>query len=157
MRLWLWTALLICLTAGHALAQGAPAEWPVEAPYRLVVSVPPVARRAGLNTARLDMAEQSDVCPAGGAGMFKVKLGFAALPGDRAGSRVFDVRLNGKTVLKDFDMAAEAGGENAPVIKEFTNIEADRAIQIEFVPKDGQVLTDANVPVLCGVEVVQQK
>ncbi|MCH8922647.1 MAG: PQQ-binding-like beta-propeller repeat protein, partial [Planctomycetes bacterium] len=47
--------------------------------------------------------------PDGPKGRYRVRLGFAALPGDKPQQRVFDVKLNGKTVLANFHAAREAG------------------------------------------------
>ncbi|HTY60061.1 MAG TPA: malectin domain-containing carbohydrate-binding protein, partial [Bacteroidota bacterium] len=45
-------------------------------------------------------------------GPLHVTLKFAEIVRDAPGIRVFDVALNGKTVLKDFDVFAAAGGKN---------------------------------------------
>jgi len=64
-----------------------------------------------------------------------VQLGFAAQPGDREGQRVFDVKLQGNVVLKDFDIFKEAGAANKAVIKEFKDIKVENDLTVEFVPK----------------------
>jgi beta-galactosidase len=46
------------------------------------------------------------------AGPVHVTLKFAEIVRDAPGIRVFDVALNGKTVLKDFDVFSAAGGKN---------------------------------------------
>ncbi|MFB3905065.1 MAG: malectin domain-containing carbohydrate-binding protein [Acidobacteriota bacterium] len=38
------------------------------------------------------------------------------------GSRIFDVQCNGQTLLKDFDIFREAGGENRALVKEFRRL-----------------------------------
>ena len=53
----------------------------------------------------------------GGDLLFRVRLGFSALPGDQPGQRVFDVLLNGKTVLQDFDILSESGQPDSAVWK----------------------------------------
>ena len=52
------------------------------------------------------------------------------------GARLFNVYANGLALLRDFDVAKEAGGPNLPTIKEFQNIEpnAQGNIILEFVP-----------------------
>ena len=93
--------------------------------------------------------------PAVGKGTFTVRLGFAALPGDKLGQRVFDIRLNGKVVLKDFDIIKEAGKASRAVWKEFT-VPIDGNLIVDLVakadtPKAGQM------PVLNGLVVVRKK
>ena len=65
----------------------------------------------------------------------------------KAGDRIFDVKVQGKTVLKDFDIFREAGGFNKPVVRKFTDVAVtDGKLMIEFV---------ANVqnPCIHGIEV----
>jgi outer membrane protein assembly factor BamB len=93
--------------------------------------------------------------PADGAGVFKVKLGFAALPGDRAGRRVFDVRLNGKTVLKDFDIIKEAGKVDRALWKEFT-LALDGDVTLDFVAKADKPAPD-QMPLINGLVILREK
>lgn len=51
---------------------------------------------------------------------YQVRLHFAENTWTAAGQRVFNMLLNGKTVLTDFDVFAAAGGANKAVVKEFT-------------------------------------
>jgi len=86
-----------------------------------------------------------------------VRLYFAELAGHSPGERVFDVSIQGKTVLEDFDIAAESVKKSgAPisfasplpmVVKEFTGVEASKALEIDFTSKTGRTLVS-------GVEVV---
>ncbi|MCH8047678.1 MAG: hypothetical protein IID44_28625, partial [Planctomycetes bacterium] len=95
------------------------------------------------------------VRPEDGTGTFRVRLGFSAMPGDQPGQRLFDVRLNGRTVLKDFDVAAQAGGQNRAVWKEFT-IEVESDVVLDMIPKS--VTTDpARLPILNALEIVREK
>ena len=59
------------------------------------------------------------------------------------GERVFDVSINGMTVLKDFDIAKECG-EGTAVIKKFTVDSYDESgIDIRFIPKKGEPVLNA--------------
>ena len=80
-----------------------------------------------------------------------VRLHFAELEGARPGERVFDVKLQDKVVLKDFDIAAE--GTNRAVVRQFDGVVATRALSIELIPKSAS-LSSKTVPVLCGIEIV---
>jgi hypothetical protein len=92
--------------------------------------------------------------PAHGKGLFTVRLGFAAPPGDKPGQRVFDVRLNGKTVLNDFDIATAAGAVNRALWKDF-DVELDDVLILDLVAKNDKP-TPANVPLINGL-IVQGK
>jgi len=98
-------------------------------------------------------------------GEYTVRLHFAEIyfgtPGKSggAGSRVFDVSLEGNLVLDNYDIFADAGGAAKAVIKEFSNISvtdgfvninmtaiANRAkiSAISIIPKTGSVTLDCN-------------
>ena len=77
---------------------------------------------------------------------------FAEVEGARPGQRVFDVKLQGKVVLADFDVAKAAGGPNRAVVKEFRDVVAARAVTVELVPKTKE-LTPLSAPILSGIEI----
>ena len=54
------------------------------------------------------------------AGTAQVTLKFAEIFWTAPGQRVFDVAINGQTVLRHFDMLAEAGGKDIAIDKTFT-------------------------------------
>jgi len=87
---------------------------------------------------------------------FTVRLHFAEVADVKRGERVFDVRLQGETALKDFDVVKAARGRNKPVVKEFRGITAARALSIEFVPKV-EAPTAASAPILSGVELLREE
>ena len=86
---------------------------------------------------------------------FVVRLHFAELDDVKEGERVFDVVLQGKTVLKDFDVAQAAGGRFRAVVREFRDVAADKQLDVRFVPRVTP-LTERNAPTLSGVEVEAQ-
>lgn len=68
-------------------------------------------------------------------GRYLVKLHFAETWSKairKPGFRVFDVTLNGKDVLKEFDVAAAAGGGRKAVIKEFPVTVSDGTLSVGF-------------------------
>ena len=83
---------------------------------------------------------------------YRVTLHFAELDDVAAGERIFDIQLQGKTVLKGFDPVAAAGGLNRAVVQVFEGIRADRALDIRFITVDhsGIILP----PILSAVEVL---
>jgi hypothetical protein len=66
------------------------------------------------------------------------------------GARVFDVRIENQTVLKDFDIFAEAGGRGRAVVKEFRDIDvSDGKLQLRFLAKRQNALIN-------GIEILSQ-
>ncbi|HTB35353.1 MAG TPA: malectin domain-containing carbohydrate-binding protein, partial [bacterium] len=69
------------------------------------------------------------------AGSYQVTLKFAETYFTAAGSRVFNVAVNGATVLTNFDVFAAAGGENIAIDKVFDNVApSGGTITIQFGP-----------------------
>jgi outer membrane protein assembly factor BamB len=62
-----------------------------------------------------------------------------------AGRRVFSVYLQGKEVMKDFDIVKAAGGPRKAITREFKDIDLGKPVQIELKAGKGD-------PVLCGIE-----
>jgi len=81
---------------------------------------------------------------------FTVALTFAEPDGLAPGQRIFSVRLQGREVLADFDIAREAGGVNRSVVKEFRGVQVHDALEIEFAG------SSENPAVLCGVELIEE-
>jgi hypothetical protein len=52
-------------------------------------------------------------------------------------SRLFDVKANGKTLLSNFDVVADAAGSNTADIKVFDDIQpaADGSLHLDFIPR----------------------
>ncbi|KAL3646238.1 hypothetical protein CASFOL_011418 [Castilleja foliolosa] len=71
-------------------------------------------------------------------GNYTVNLHFAEiiLTNDRTyysvGRRLFDVYIQGKLVLKDFNIESEAGGVNRPIRRNFTAVVTDSSLDIRF-------------------------
>jgi len=87
---------------------------------------------------------------------FTVRLHFAEIGKVEAGQRVFDVAIQGETVLADLDILRDAGGKNAALIKEFTGVEGSDQILIGLSPKGNRA--DAGMaPVISGVEIVEEE
>lgn len=78
---------------------------------------------------------------------YNVKLYFAETEGASAGQRVFHVNMQGKRVLTALDVAAEAGGQNLVLVKEFSDIEIADCLTIELNSVKGETM-------LSGVELV---
>jgi hypothetical protein len=72
----------------------------------------------------------------GGKGLYNVHLGFSKLPGDTIGSRIFDVKIQGKTVLRSLDIAKAVGDLEKVVLHKFNDVNVDENLEIELVPKN---------------------
>ncbi len=95
-------------------------------------------------------------------GTYTVRLGFIEPTEDvRPGERVFDIKLQGKTVAENFDVLSEAGGPNKAIVKEFKGIEVSRDLTLELVPAREIISKDAakarrEAPILCSIELVRE-
>ncbi len=82
---------------------------------------------------------------------FTVRLCFAEPEAVRAGTRIFSVAIQGRTVLNRLDVAREAGGPLRTLIREFKGIPAGKDIEITLTPE-----TPGSKPILSGVQIVQE-
>lgn len=92
--------------------------------------------------------------PGGGTHTYVVRLGFAALPGDKPGQRVFDVKLDGKTVLKEFDIAKEAGGPDRALWKEW-KLTLGESLTLELASPSAAPGPEA-MPLIDGAVILRQ-
>ena len=84
---------------------------------------------------------------------YTVRLYFAELENEQANKRIFDIKLQGNTVLGDFDAVKETGASHKAIVREFKGIQVTDNLEIELVPKGKNPLSMDEVPILCGVEV----
>ena len=85
------------------------------------------------------------------SGSYTVKLVFAEPHEIGPQRRIFDVAIQGSTLLKDFDVAREAGGARRTIVREFSGVKASGEkgeLTVAFTPKTGASL-------LCGIEIVE--
>jgi hypothetical protein len=97
----------------------------------------------GLRSLTLSLGEPTDP-----AATYTVRLHFVEPDGLPAGQRVFDVAVNGKTVLRGLDVSAEAGGPNRVLMKEIRGVKLGREVKVTLT-----AAKNSAPPVLCGVEV----
>ena len=105
----------------------------------------------GLRQCTLPLAE-----PVDGAARYTVRLAFCELDNDAPGKRVFDIKLQGKVVAEGFDVFKEAGGKNRALVKEFTGVDVNDTLTIEFVPRTTGSEPE-RLPILQGIEVEREK
>ncbi|MHC4744570.1 MAG: outer membrane protein assembly factor BamB family protein, partial [Planctomycetota bacterium] len=88
---------------------------------------------------------------------YRVRLYFADFDNAEAGRRVFDVKVQGKVVLKNVDIAGQANGAGKAVVREVAGVSVERDLEIELVAKgDGAASTDG-MPLLCGLEIIRER
>ncbi len=83
---------------------------------------------------------------------FTVRLYFAEVNDTVKGQRVFDVTLQGKDVLKGFDIAAETSGRRGCLMKEFRHIPIKDTLQVAFLGTSEQTTQ----PLICGIELIDE-
>ncbi len=88
---------------------------------------------------------------------YTVRLFFAEIDGKgKPGQRLFDVKLQGKTVLKNFDPAKAMEKGQQVVIREFENVSVRSTLEVTLVPSVENP-TEAQMPILNAIEVVRQR
>jgi hypothetical protein len=92
----------------------------------------------------------SDPSPA----VYTVRLGFRAREGDRPGRRVFDIKLEGRTVHEAFDVARIAGGADKAVIQDFPNVAVDGKLSLELVPRTADS-GESEAPLIHSLEIIR--
>jgi len=80
---------------------------------------------------------------------YSVHLYFSEPEKMQEGERVFEVILQGKKVLENFDIISETGKENKELVKSFSGIRAGQTLTLEMVPKQGNTI-------LSGIELIHE-
>ena len=85
-----------------------------------------------------------------------VRLHFCDPDNDQSGRRVFDVKLQGRTLLEGFDPARAAGGALLPIVKEFhgVHLDANKPLLAEFVSRSPVDAGPTTTPILNGIELI---
>jgi outer membrane protein assembly factor BamB len=85
---------------------------------------------------------------------YTVSLYFAEPGPAKAGQRVFDVAIQDKTVLKDFDVMAQTRRPLSGLVRTFRGVKVVSLLTIRLTPSPSAAVPRS---VLCGVEVVEEK
>lgn len=80
---------------------------------------------------------------------YRVNLYFSELDNKKPGERVFNVKLQNKPVLENFDIVAETGKCDKEIVKSFSGIIAGQTLKIDMTPVKGNTI-------LSGVELIQE-
>jgi hypothetical protein len=81
---------------------------------------------------------------------YRVRLHFAETKYDQPGKRIFGIDINGKSVLRDFDIFTAAGGKDRALVRTFDSVRPDASgnITIHLVPGA------ADLPKICGIQIL---
>ncbi|HUS38154.1 MAG TPA: malectin domain-containing carbohydrate-binding protein, partial [Pirellulales bacterium] len=91
--------------------------------------------------------------PAQPSRSYTVRLHFAELDQVKPGERVFDVRIQNKTVIQGLDVVSEAGGCRTALTREIEGISASDTITIGLLPS-----ADSKLPaILSAIEIAQDQ
>ena len=88
-------------------------------------------------------------------GIYTVRLGFNALPGDYIGQRVFDIKLQDKLLLENFDILKEVSISGKAVVKEFKGINVTNGLKIEISAEEANS-TIEKAPIINFIEVIRE-
>ena len=84
---------------------------------------------------------------------YTVKLYFSEVDKAAKGKRVFDVVIQGKTLLKDLDIADEIGSKGGSLMKEFKRIPITDTLQVKLRSKTGRTAPT----LICGIELISEE
>jgi len=82
---------------------------------------------------------------------YTIRLYFAELQEKKAGERVFDVMVQGKPFLTNFDIARESGEASRDIVKSIKDVKVVDILRIDFRPSAG---TRPCQSILSGIEIV---
>lgn len=84
---------------------------------------------------------------------YTVRLLFAEPDDAQPGQRLSDLALQGKRVLEQFDVTAEAGGNVTAVVKQFDGIEVEGDLVVSLTPSEGARIATS---IISGIEVLAE-
>lgn len=85
------------------------------------------------------------------AGVYDIRLHFAELDDVAEGSRRFDIVLQEKLRVKDFDIRKMAGGRHRAFVHEVTGVDIFDWLELSLKPTDGK-----KPPILSGLELIRR-
>lgn len=109
------------------------------------------AAARGITSCTLPLLERGD-----GKSLYRVRLALCDPDNDKPRRRVFDVKLQGRTVLSACDIVRETGGRDRALIKEFDNVEVTDKLRIDFVSALKKPEPE-RAPIVQSIEVIRQK
>jgi len=86
---------------------------------------------------------------------YTVRMHFVEPECAEAGRRVFDIKLQGRTVARDVDPFAAAGARDKAVLLEFKGVPVTHDLTVELAPKAEDPKRE-QAPIICGIEAVRE-
>jgi len=86
--------------------------------------------------------------------LYTVRLHFAEPDNLLAGQRVFNVLVQGKEMLKGFDIVTAGGGTHRAVVREFQGVFVKGELIVAFQATPG---AEIGIPLLCGIEIIAEE
>ena len=86
--------------------------------------------------------------------VYQLRLCFSKGENDKSSQRVFDVQVQGQTMLENVDAAAEAEVGEVKIIREIKDIEVTDSLVIDLIPKT-KTPSGFELPILSAIEVVR--
>jgi hypothetical protein len=83
---------------------------------------------------------------------YTVRLHFIEPDNIQPGRRIFDVALQGKTVLKDFDIIKETQSPDVGLMKEFRQVNISDTLTVSL-----KATADDFETILCGIEIIAER
>jgi hypothetical protein len=99
----------------------------------------------GIRSMEITLSKETTVPEAS----YKVNLYFSELENKKSGERVFNIKLQDRRVLENFDVVKETGKTDQQVIKSFSGIKAGKTMKIDLEPVNGNTI-------LSGVELIME-
>ncbi len=88
---------------------------------------------------------------------YQLRLHFADLNTDsKPGQRVFDVKIQGKTVIQGLDVFAESKGALTSLVREVNGVKIEKNLIVELVPSK-KTSSPLEMPILNAIEILQTK
>jgi outer membrane protein assembly factor BamB len=81
---------------------------------------------------------------------YRINLYFSELENKKAGERIFNVEIQNRKVLENFDIISEAGQKDKEIVKSFTGIRAGNKLTIALKPVKGNTI-------LSGIEMIAEQ
>ncbi|MBI2926917.1 MAG: PQQ-binding-like beta-propeller repeat protein [Verrucomicrobia bacterium] len=107
----------------------------------------------GLEKCEIELLSETEE---GAPAVYTLRLGFLAPEGDRAGQRVFDIKVQGRVVAAAFDASRAGGGPGRACVKELRGVKVTKNLVIELIPKAAEPSAD-QAPVLCHLEAIREE
>jgi len=85
---------------------------------------------------------------------YSIRFYFVELEPKAAGERIFNVEVQGKPFLRNFDIVKESGGIERDIVKVINGIRVKDKLRIRFTPSE---LAPDSQPILSGIEIISDE